>query len=611
MRTRLGHYALIACAALLAVACKSDDKQSKETPSVKGPASKAGSSSAKAGELDFGAIVARVGVGAGGWTYGANVGAEGVVTLATGDVAVRRVGLEEFAPLGDKRLYPGDVIRTATGARATVTLSDDTVVELAEDTAIAVGDRNATADPASAAAVLMGVARFSVSDRAKGEGPFLVYTPGAVIGTRGTTYAVGVAASGDARVGVEQGEVEIAGTADLERAVPVPAGKAATVDPKGTLGAPTDFAEDDWGDWTDAAVADATPEAVLDGHAARLAALEPETDAEYAELDKLTTDASSMDDAAKKAETAGDDAAYQKAAPERGAVVEASFAASVRLNQLTYAMLAHSYLARQLYVRHPKKLEKKYNKARPRVVAALLYQKKFHAVVTTRVKPIRGMYYRYHPRGRAQVAYVGVKLTPFARRQKLAPIPRVRVRKHLRVAAYYPPRVRKFGSRRRLVVGPPRVGWTKTVRVRPRRYRTKRGWYRPPARRRGRLIGGVTVVRAARRVFGKARVAPRGRVRVHLGRRPARAKGMRVGPGTVRVHKRGANKTVRVGPGGVSVKVKRPSGVTRGIKVGPRGGIKMGVKGPGGRLRKGVKIGPRGKVKAVKRGRKRGRRRRH
>jgi hypothetical protein len=117
-----------------------------------------------------------------------------------GTVLFRNDGRGTFTDVSADRLplYAGDQLRTGTEGTATVAMADETTVELAEDSVIAVGDRNAGADPAASVAVLYGVARFSVADRGPGEGPFLVYTSSGIVGTRGTTYAVGVAATGEA-----------------------------------------------------------------------------------------------------------------------------------------------------------------------------------------------------------------------------------------------------------------------------------------------------------------------------------------------------------------------------------------------------------------------------
>ncbi len=88
-------------------------------------------------------------------------GPAAVVFAASGTIEVRSIGEEEFKTASaDQKLYPGDQLRAGEGAKATLVFPDESTVELAELTTLEVGSRVTTADPASSAAVLSGVARF-------------------------------------------------------------------------------------------------------------------------------------------------------------------------------------------------------------------------------------------------------------------------------------------------------------------------------------------------------------------------------------------------------------------------------------------------------------------
>src|SRR5687767_6671509 len=131
------------------------------------------------------ALSARVGVEAG--PVERPEGASAVLASMRGRVELRRLGEELFAQATTgTRLASGDQLRTAEASTAGIVFADSSSVELAEDSVLAIGSRVATADPASSAAVLSGVARFSAAPRAPGEGPFLVSTAAGVIATRGT-----------------------------------------------------------------------------------------------------------------------------------------------------------------------------------------------------------------------------------------------------------------------------------------------------------------------------------------------------------------------------------------------------------------------------------------
>src|SRR6266545_3309060 len=226
-------------AALLAVACllggagcsKDEEKKGPDTTAA-GPAGAPASEPAKDedkekpsapsgdGSADPAALAKRVGVEPGPIEYGPDEGAAAVVASAQGKVEIRRVGTETWEETkAEAQLHEGDQVRAAEGGLVTVTLVDESSIEVAEESAVAIGSRQATADPASSAAVLYGVARFSVAARAPGEGTFMVFTPGGVVATKGTIYTVGVAASGVSRVGVEEGDIEVAGSAKLDAPV--------------------------------------------------------------------------------------------------------------------------------------------------------------------------------------------------------------------------------------------------------------------------------------------------------------------------------------------------------------------------------------------------------
>ena len=107
-------------------------------------------------------MIAKVGVEPGPVQH--TEGATAVLADREGTVELRRLGEEGFVAIDESEpLYQGDQLRAGDGARATVLFPDESTVELAEGSTLAIGSRVATADPASSAAVLEGVARFSVS----------------------------------------------------------------------------------------------------------------------------------------------------------------------------------------------------------------------------------------------------------------------------------------------------------------------------------------------------------------------------------------------------------------------------------------------------------------
>jgi hypothetical protein len=433
------------------------------------------------------------------------------------------------------------------------------VFELADNSVVAIADPDATADPSSGAAVLYGVARFTVAPRGEGEGPFLVYTPSGIIGTKGTVYGVGVSANADVRVGVESGSVEIAPAAKLDQPMEVKAGSAATVTVAGELSAGA-FKEDDWGEWRDAGEAELEAASVAELHVGRLEALEAEADTTYAELETLAGATAEANLAAEQAEKAGDTAAYEANGEDRAATIEATFGASVKLQHLTYAMLAHGYLAGELYVRHPEKVETIYVAAKPRVHGTVLYHKKYHAVTHVHVRPLRAAYYRHHPRGRKHAKLVGNPTAKFYLDAKIAPINVEVVAKRAKFRPYRAPVVRDHRKGKKVWVTPPRVGWHTKVKVKPAKVRAGATWYVGAKAPRAKLVVGIKPKRQHTVVFGGAKAGPRGKAVVKFG-----------GGVHVRDHRGGAD--VVVGPkGGVKVRDHRGGA---DVVVGPKGAAKI------------------------------------
>lgn len=563
------HAAMFASALLLMGACgKKDDSPHKNSAAPEAPPA---TDTAEA--VDVKALAAGIGVSPGAFEPDDETGIEAVASVTAGTLSVRRVGEEQFSePSADEAaalaLYPGDQLRAGAGAAAEVKFADQTMLELAEESVIAVGDRDAAADPSSSAAVLYGVARFSVSQRGAGEGPFLVFTPGGVIGTKGTTYAVGVAVNGATRVGVEEGVVEVAGNADLAAPTVVTANQSIGLAVDGTLAATAEFTTDDWGTWRDEAEAEGTPSELVLAHSVQIETLEPQISAAYESLQELTAEVEQEDATAREMEAAGNVAGYEADAEARTVALDASFQASLRLEGLTYAMLSHAYLAEELHARHPDAAGEVYVAARPQVAGAVLYHKKYHSIVRVHVKPLRPLYYRHHPRGHKNAKLAAVPVPAFYLRAKIAAPPIEKVRARAKVAIYVPPIGFKVNVKKKVWVGAPARGWDAKVTVRPRDHRGE-GWYAPPANPRAKLVVGVKVKRPAKPVFGGIKVvAPRSQVKVDWGAK-----------------------------GGVTVRAKRPGGV--GVKVGGavkvRGNDKVRVGVP---ARPGVEVRGNERVKA-------------
>lgn len=480
----------LALGVLLGAACKkssepaANDKSTEAKPAPTTPAATDQPATATASN--------DIGVEAGGIQHADNEGAAAILASMNGTVEVRRVGEPTWtAANADTKLFPGDVVRTSDGATATVTLVDESTVELAEATTLAIASRDGTADPASAAAVLGGLARFSVTPRAPAEGPFRVYTSSGVIVTRGTVYGVGVSASGDARVGVESGTVEVVGLAQLD-AQPFPVQKSMQVvlAADGKVGTPAAWPADDWGTWRDDADANVQLAATVDAHGKAMADLYQQLLDGYAQLLASADQAATFEASAAASADKNDTAAYQSAQADGAATIDASFSLASRLEALTWAYGAHAELATDLYVRHPQDVEPIWQVVGPRVDAAILWPKRYDITATAYLEPLRTQYYIHHPRGRMHAELVGVKVPDFYASVEPAPIDPVTVRGKVKGAVWIAPEMTYHASTRPIWITAPDASWHASVKAHAAPPRAKVGWYvRPPNLKAHAIVG--------------------------------------------------------------------------------------------------------------------------
>ncbi len=466
--------AMVLIVTAASAACK------KGEDAAPGPGSSGSGGSAVPAPAD--SPVTAAGVEPGGIEPAADEGPAAVIVAATGTVEIRRVGEVAFVAVPtDTKLYPGDVVRAGEASSATIVLSDESTIELAEVSTIGVATRDGSADPAQAVGVLAGLARFSVSPRTPGEGAFRVYTPGGVILTRGTVYGVGVAASGESRIGVESGAIDVLGLAALAGTpVRVDGGNAVTLAADGTAAAPAAWPADDWGTWRDDTDAKVDASAALAAHIAAMTTLEASLLDGYAELAGAATQVATFETLAAVSADKGDAVSYSASIPDGAATIEASFALGGRIEALTWANASHGELATDLYVRHPDDLGAAWTPAIPHVDAAILWPKRFEVTAAGYLEPVRIQYYVHHPRGRVQAPLVGVTVPSFYAKVELAPLDPVRVRGRIKSAVWIAPELEYRAANRPVWIATPSLDWR--AKVRPAAPRAKVAWYvRVPA----------------------------------------------------------------------------------------------------------------------------------
>ena len=422
---------------------------------------------------------AGAGVEAGAVAHEQGEGPAAVLTAVTGTVEVRSVGALEFvAAKANTELYPGDEVRTGADATASITMADESVVEVAEVSEVGIASREGSADPASSAAVLAGLARFTVTTRAPGEGAFKVYTPGGVVLTKGTVFAVGVAVTGEARVGVESGVVDVIGLMAVDApAIEVEAAHAATMTTGGSVDAAVAWGADDWGTWRAENDGEAQLEATMAAHGAAMASLEADLTAAYAELEASSKAMAELEARAAAAAEANATADYAVVAPEAAMTIDASFGIAGHVEAMTWAYAGHAALATDVYVRYPDKMQARFEVIAPRVDAAVLWPKRFVVTSSAYLEPLRVQYYVHHPRGRVNAALVGIAVPDFYASVQVPEPDPVKVRGHVKTALWIAPPMIVVPQARPVWIAAPDAGWRVKVKARAAAPRANVGWY--------------------------------------------------------------------------------------------------------------------------------------
>lgn len=458
------------------------------------------------------ALIARIGAAPGPVVR--DEGAAAVLVGAQGKIEIRALGEETFrSAVSEQLLYAGDQLRTAEGARATLLFADQSTAELAEDTTLEIGSRVVVPDPTSTAAVLSGVGRFSVKPRAPAEGPFIVFTPAGLVTTKGTTFGVGVAANGDARVGVEEGAIEVAGAASLAAPTTIEADHVVSLDAAGSVGAAADWKEDDWGAWRDGAEARLALDATLSAHAAALVDLDAQLTANYAALEALALEVSEFEARAAADAKLDASAAYEAKLRPAEVAIDASYLAALRLEWLTHAYAAHALLASELYVRHPEL--KAWVKVEPHVHAAVLWPKRLDVMAEAYLEPLRLQYYVHHARGRARAELVGVAVPEFYARINPPQVPMAEARAKLKFEVYAAPELSAVASGRALWVLSPKAGWHSKLKAEAHAPRGKLGFWVRPVELHGKAILGMKAKAEIKPVFGVIAPSARADLKLH------------------------------------------------------------------------------------------------
>ena len=339
-------------------------------------------------------VYTSAGVPAGGIVRDAKEGPSAYVATIDGDVAVRRCGELASTPATAREpLWGCDELRTGEHAAATLVLADTTTIEVAEDSALAIGSRYAQVDASSTVALLFGVARFVVPPRAPGEGLFFAFTPASfvVVGldTKGATFGLGVAVDGRGRLAVDDGDARAEGkfVSGTGYATEVAQDLDATPGPI------------DWGAWRVAADARADLATAFVEHGRQLLHLEDNLADAYKDLRRIADRLAG--------ELAG--ASEVSARTWTWTWIEASYATALRIEVLTWQFASRAALAHEIYARDPE-LAAKVPALAARVDAAIVWPKRYEATAAAFLAPIRIAHYVLDQDGRSIANAVGIAI---------------------------------------------------------------------------------------------------------------------------------------------------------------------------------------------------------
>jgi hypothetical protein len=439
--------------------------------------------------VDLESLTGRVGVKPGGLAT-PGVGPDASLMWNEGTVTVRRVGEDHFVEATPKMpLFSGDAVWAGPHTEATIALADETLVQLAEETVVVIGNRGVSADPASSVALIYGVARVSVSPRTRGEGPFITSVGPTLAVAKGTAFAAGVAAGGAARIGVEHGEVEVAAPQSLDKPLTLGPGEATSISPAGALGATEDFKRDDWGDWRFSVEKAADLSALARVHADRLVGAEAKLDTDYLVLQKLVTSASTLTWQAEENKSPKAATEYKATATERSAAIEASYKVATEIARLTHAALSDAFILSELRARHTADVGPQIGEFAQEIAGAQLYDKKLQLVSAIYLEPLRSAYYGHTARGRGQAATLDMPAPTYAQ-VKLVDPPTAEVAKRVPANLYTPPRLESSTHPHPLWLHAPKVGWDERLTLQPVPPR-QGSWYVAPSRVDARVLAGV------------------------------------------------------------------------------------------------------------------------
>jgi FecR protein len=173
---------------------------------------------------------------------------EAVIESASGPVNIK-AGDESSRPAKpDTYVLSGEIVETGPDSFVRLIMSDGSVLELRENSSMEMADSRGNESAINTVVLFLGVLWASIEANDDEDTAFIVDTPTAVAGVRGTRFMVGVGIDGATRVGVEEGLVIVSSEAGI---VDVEGGKDTIVEWNKPPRLPRRYQrdEDEWRGW--------------------------------------------------------------------------------------------------------------------------------------------------------------------------------------------------------------------------------------------------------------------------------------------------------------------------------------------------------------------------
>jgi hypothetical protein len=188
------------------------------------------------GRMKWAAAFCLAAMGVNAWALAQTAQLEARVTAASGLATLIR-GAGASGPIQRGNLLsPGDVIDTGASGRVILTLTDGSQAVIHPNSRVVIKDFRATASARELLDVMIGYVRIKIYHAGKRPNPYRVNTPLASIAVRGTSFSVDVAATGETRVEVYEGMVEVTSQTNPQQKKLITPGRSVVVRPSGDIG---------------------------------------------------------------------------------------------------------------------------------------------------------------------------------------------------------------------------------------------------------------------------------------------------------------------------------------------------------------------------------------